>query len=486
MRLAASLAALAIALSASASVAGAQSHPIQTSLQEGGAIFDRPTAPVAMAHIRAAGASWVRMDVDWRDIAPQGTSKPPGFDASNPSDPNYAWAGLDWAVRQAVANGLTPFIDISEAPSWAERASGGRPGVQNPDPAELAAFARAAALRYSGRYGGLPRVPAWEVWNEINASFFFQPQWKDSPGEALSPVLYRTMVNDFAAAVHGVDPTNLVVAGALYPFALDRPTGQAIPPLEFLRDFLCLTKKLRVIPGCGDPVHFDVLSHHPYTSGEPLHQVLGADSVSIGQLPKMAKLLRAAVRQGRVISSRPVAFWVTEFGWDTNPPDPQGVPVALQARWISEGLYRMWKAGVSVASWFKMRDGSGSSRFRDGLYYVCPQDPDNLTCDRPKLSFNSFRFPFAAFRRKHRRIYVWGRVPGSVSGTVVVEQQRHGRYRPVAKLRSDRWGIFQLTLSRRKSKSAGKLRARLADRSAYSLPFSLRRPPDFQISPPVG
>jgi hypothetical protein len=200
----------------------------------------------------------------------------------------------------------------------------------------------------------------------------------------------------------------------------------------------------------------------------------------------MARLLQAAVRRGRVISRGPVRFWATEFGWDTNPPDPRGVPVALQARWISEGLYRMWKAGVSVASWFQMRDGyDRTARFADGLFSICPQDPANLACDRPKLSFDSYRFPFVAFRRA-RRIYVWGRVPGSVRGTVVVEQRRHGRYQRVAKLRSDRWGIFQLTLSRRKSRSGGGLRARLADRSVYSLPFSLKRPADFPISPPVG
>jgi hypothetical protein len=489
MRIAVPLAALAIALGAPASVAGARSHPIQTSLQDAAVFSYRAGVPVAMAHIHAAGASWVRVDVSWGGVAPAGGSKPPGFDASNPGDPHYDWEAVDLAVRQAVANGVAPFINISEAPSWADRGSGGRAGIQNPDPAELAAFARAAALRYSGRYAGLPRVGAWEVWNEVNASFFFQPQWKDRPGgEALSPVLYRTMVNDFAAAVHGVDASNLVVAGSLYPFSLDRPTGQAIPPLEFLRDFFCLTKKLRVIPGCGEPIHFDVLSHHPYTSGDPQHPTLGPDSVSIGQLPKMAKLLRAAVRRGRVISRRPVGLWVTEFGWDTNPPDPQGVPVALQARWISEALYRMWNAGVSVASWFQMRDGYGrTARFADGLYSVCPQEPDNLACDRPKLSFDSFRFPFVAFRRAHRRVYVWGRTPGGRAGRVVVEQRRHGRFRRVAKLKTDRWGVFERTLRGRKIRKAhGNLRARLANGSVYSLPFSLKRPPDFPISPPVG
>jgi hypothetical protein len=198
----------------------------------------------------------------------------------------------------------------------------------------------------------------------------------------------------------------------------------------------------------------------------------------------MAKVLRAAVKQGRVISRRPVQFWVTEFGWDTNPPDPQGVPVALQARWISEGLYRMWKAGVSVASWFGMRDGG---RFADGLFSICPQDPTNLACDRPKLSFRSFRFPFVAFRRAHGRIYIWGRTPGSRAGKVVVEQRRHGKFRRVVKLKTDRWGIFSRTLRGRTIRRAhGNLRARLADGSVRSLAFSLKRPADFPISPPVG
>jgi hypothetical protein len=489
MRPAVLLAALAVASGASAVSAEGRAHPIQTGLQDSAVFAHRASVPAAMAHIRAAGASWVRVDVEWRNVAPNGGGKPAGFDASNPGDSHYDWAPVDWAVRQAVANGVAPFINISEAPSWAERGAGGRSGVVNPDPAELAAFAHAAAVRYSGRYAGLPRVSAWEVWNEVNASFFFVPQWKDRPGgQALSPVLYRQMVNDFAAAVHGVDSSNIVVAGSLYPFALDRPTGQAIPPLEFLRDLFCLTPKLRVIPGCGEPVHFDALSHHPYTSGEPLHQVLGPDSVSIGQLPKMAKVLNAAVKQGRVISSRPMQFWVTEFGWDTNPPDPQGVPVALQARWISEALYRMWSAGVSVASWFGMRDGFGkTARFADGLFSICPNDPENLACDRPKLSFQSFRFPFVAFRRAHGRIVVWGRTPGGRAGKVVVEQRRRGKFKPLVKLKTDRWGVFGRTLRGRKIRKAhGDLRARLADGSVYSLPFSLKRPADFPISPPVG
>jgi hypothetical protein len=466
--------------------AAAASHPLATSLQDA-AVYDPDpkNTDFAMARMRQAGATWVRIDLSWDHVAPAGAVRPPGFDAADPADPNYRWGQTDWAVLRAAANGLLPFINISEAPLWAERGRSGRAGTTNPDPGELAAFAHAAAVRYSGTYAGLPRVSAWEVWNEVNASFFFQPQWKGKPGgEALSPVLYRTLVNAFADAVHAVNPANDVIAGSLYPFSLDRSSDQAIPPLKFMRYLFCLSAKLKLKPNCGEPLHFDVWSHHPYTSGSPTHDPLGPESVSIGQLGRMGSVLRAAIKQGRVISSRPVQYWVTEFGWDTNPPDPKGVPVRLQARWISEAFYRMWRAGVSLASWFQMRDGFDSgSRFADGLYRICPDQPENLNCDKAKISFVSFRFPFVAFRRDRRHVVIWGRTPGSLPGTVVVEQSRNGKFKPLATLATDRYGIFERRLRTRRG---GSLRARLVNGSVSSLPFSLKVPRDFPISPPVG
>ncbi len=478
------LLAIALVLIAPGPARGA-SRPFETSLQDAAVYSADPVhTNIALSHMREAGAGWVRIDVTWDNVAPQGAGRPAGFNATDPADPHYDWKRTDWAVLRAVANGLKPFINISEAPTWAQRGVGGRPGTTNPDPTELAAFARAAALRYSGSYGGFPRVSAWEAWNEVNASFFFMPQWKDeSHKEPLSPVLYRRMLNEFAAAVHGINPDNLVIGGSLYPFELDRPTDQAIPPLRFMRFLFCLTKKLRVMPKCGEPVHFDAWSHHPYTSGSPTHDPLGPESVSIGQLPRMARLLRAAIKQGRAVSSRRVQFWVTEWGWDTNPPDPQGVPVRLQARWISEAAFRMWRAGVTVATWFQMRDGFGSgARFADGLYRICADQPANPSCDRPKISFESFRFPFVAFRRDRRHVLVWGRTPWSLPGKVVVEQNRRG-FKPLARLSTDRYGIFERKL---RTRSGGRLRVRLADGSIKSLPFSLKRPRDFPISPPVG
>ena len=49
--------------------------------------------------------------------------------------------------------------------------------------------------------------------------------------------------------------------------------------------------------------------------------------VSVAELPEMKSALdEAAVSAGDVASARPPAFWVTEFSWDSDPPDPGGVP----------------------------------------------------------------------------------------------------------------------------------------------------------------
>jgi len=47
---------------------------------------------------------------------------------------------------------------------------------------------------------------------------------------------------------------------------------------------------------------------------------------------------------------------VTEFSWDTTPPDPKGVPVQLEARWVPQALYQAWKSGVSFFNWGGLRD----------------------------------------------------------------------------------------------------------------------------------
>jgi hypothetical protein len=468
----------ALLLPGAASAAAPALPGIATSIQE--PAFSNPAdSDAAFQHAKDAGATWVRLDLEWDELTPDTAQRPPGFVPADPGDPNYEWSGADAVVRQAAKYGLRPFISIHDAPPWVERPAGGARGTNNPPAQELADLFAAIARRYSGTYAGLPRVTAFEVWNEVNASFFFMPQ-KDGNGKPISPDLYRNMVNAVSAAVHAVHPDNLVIAGGLFPFFIDRPAAQSIAPLRFMRQFLCMSKKLKPKANCGPPVAFDVWSHHPYTEGSPTHPTGSPDSVSISGLQRMGNLLRAAIRYGRVQSNSPTQFWVSEWAWDSNPPDPQGVPQPLLARWVSEALYRMWSAGVDLASWFFLRDGAGATaRFQSGLYTRCG---DGAACDQPKLTLQAFRFPFVAIRHK-RYVRVWGRVPPSSTTTrVVLERSRKGQWVRAGSVAVSPGGVFTRRIRRAKR---GRYRARIPG-GEVSRGFSLKVPPDFRVSPPVG
>jgi len=430
-------------------------------------------AAVAFKRVYDAGARTVRLYLDWRHIAP--TQPPPGFDPSNPADPAYNWAPVDEEIQIAIAQGLDPLVVVSEAPAWAAQGSAAFPGTVRPDPLQLRRFTHAAAVRYSGRFAGLPRVRNWIVWNEPNLVNFLAPQ---SEGNRLvAPDHYRRMVNEFASAVHGVHRDNLVIAGALAPFG--RP-GRATSPLTFMRRLLCMSKGRRPKPKCRKRTRFDVWSHHPYTSGGPTHQAVSPDDVSLGDLQDMRRLLAAAARTKRIVSRQPVRFWVDEFSWDSSPPDPNGVPADLHARWVAEALYRMWSSGISLVTWFKLRDDAPAGRphsqvFQSGLYLRCEA---GIGCDAPKHALQAFRFPFVALGNRGR-VRVWGRTPDGRAGPVTIEHGSGAAWRRLATLRANRYGIFDRRL---RGPRRGSLRARLPSGEA-ALPFSLERPPDRPVNP---
>jgi len=450
------LAAAAMTLGAGAPAAGAGG--IRTAVFDPGAFAQADRQAQAFARTRAAGASMARLSLYWNDIAPR--TIPSGFNATDPLSPHYNWGWFDREVQAAVANGLEPFIEVFRAPPWA---AGDQSGIVRPNPVEFGKFAYAAAARYSGRYPGLPRVRYWQAWAEPNRDYFLYPQYEGR--RIVAARLYREMLHHFAANVWAADGSNRVIAGALSP--LGRQGKPA--PLAFMREMFCLTRSLR--RACdlrGRPVPFDVWSHHAYTTGGPTHRSSG-DNVMLGDLPKMKRMLRAAVRAGHVRSHGRIGFWVTEFGWDTNPPDPRAIGSWLQSRWISEAIYRMWRAGVTLATWWKIEDDPITvSRYQSGLF---------TAGGRPKRALTAFRFPVVAFARAGR-VYVWGRTPHGVPGRVAV--QLNGRR--LATLRANRFGIFSRTF--RTWARRGTVQARFGQQR--SVPFSLARVRDLRVPEPFG
>jgi hypothetical protein len=464
---------------------GTSGQPLLTALV--GPEFRTSEKRRAFEHGRAAGATFVRLGVWWPEVAPSGSGPPAGFDPRDPFDPLYRWNAPDDEIRTAIASGLQPIVDVLDAPVWAQSGQKQRTtdGPVRPSPAALADFAAAIAERYSGRYEGLPRVRYWQVWNEPNLSISLMPQ--SERGSAVSPDWYRGMVNSIAKSVHDVHRDSVVIAGGLAPFGGDvnDPTGgtvfdqERIHPLEFMRQMLCMSKGSRPKPTCGERSEFDVWAHHPYTYGGPSHSAFHPDDVSLGDLGEMRTLLKAAEAAGHIQRRQQVGFWVTEFSYDTSPPDPKGLPLSLHARWVSEALYRMWKAGVSLVTWWSVRDEPfPKGMFQAGLYF---RGATGIASDKPKPALRAFRFPFVAFKQKDRSITYWGRTPLGKKQAVVVEQQNGARWQRLVTPTVDRYGIFQGRIAT--VRGNGSLRARLTNWSDVSLSFSLTVPKDFRFCP---
>jgi hypothetical protein len=422
--------------------------------------------PVLFDRIEETGSGAIRIWLDWRELAPSPPANP-----ADPVDPAYSWGHIDLEVSAARARGLRVILTLREAPKWAERGATGRQGSNDPDPVQLGLFARAAALHYYGQ------VFDWEIWNEPNLDYFLSPQF-DSAGGSQAPGLYRAMVNSAASAIHGVDRGNRVAAGATAPFG---NVGRSHEPLDFMRKLLCLSPNNR--PTCSARTQADAWSHHPYTQGGPTHEAFSPGNVSLGDLPEMRAVLRAAIRSGRIVSTMPVEFWVTEFSWDTRPPDPMGLRPLLHARWTSEALYRAWRSGITLMTWWKLRDQPMSTSYAQSGFYFCgaPTSDDDSACetssaaDVRKRSLRAFRFPFVAFREGPTRINVWGRTPSGQPGRVVVQQRVRTRWIRIGSLRAPR-GVFQARY--RGITSNAPVRARFLRSGELSLPFSLRKTPD--------
>jgi hypothetical protein len=480
LRLGAAIALVAsVALALAPAPAAASGRPLVTGISDPDSTD--LAVPLVYQRIRDAGARFVRLTFLWQAIAPQTEPTIP-WDPTNPGDVNYNWSLPDREVRQTVDAGLTPVVQIYTAPRWAQRCQQDNPqnAPCDPDPNAAAQFAEAAARRYRGDFLDLPRVRYWELMNEPNLATYFHPQFRD--GKPISPVLFRVLQNAFTGAIKGVAGSNLVLGPDMAPL---KGTG-ALAPLDFMRRMLCMQGRRHPRPSraCHHRARFDIWATNPYTSGGPTHHAAGADEVSLGDLPEMRRLIRAAERAGRIDSDlHPVPFWITEFSWDSKPPDPGGLPWRIHARWAAEAIYRAWKAGVSAFFWNKLRDqdqNAGPDYFaQSGLYLRGA----SLAEDKPKRVLSAFRFPFVAFTAA-QGVRVWGRTPTSQSGQVAIEVRKGDRWLAIATLRANRFGIFQRVVDtgygRRKR---GLVRAKYGDR--VSLPFSLHYVHDFYV-PPFG
>jgi hypothetical protein len=433
-------------------------------------ILTGPSASTSAPWIGRAvteGAGIVRINLVWSEVAP--VTRPRGFAAGDPRSPGYNWTGVDASVRNLAAHGLQVLMNITFAPAWAEgphRPGSAADGTWRPDATQFGQFARAAALRYDGGFpdpinpgAALPRVRDWQAWNEPNLSIYLSPQWsRTRNGYApASPAIYRQLLNAFYAAVKGLSRSNFVVMAGTAPYG-DQPGGQRMQPVAFDRTLFCLSGAGLRPTSCPDPAHLDAVSHHPYAIYGPLAHALNPDDASVPDIYKIARVLRAAERSGRVLPRGHKRLWVTEISWDSSPPDPHGVPIAEHARWLEQALYVLWRQGVDTVLWLQIVDSppvpNYASTYQAGLFYL-----DGA----PKPAATAFRFPFVTNRVDRGHILAWGRSP--VAGRLMIEQLHAGRWRVIARLSVAVKRVFLKTVAVR---GQAVLRAQIAGQTSLT------------------
>lgn len=213
----------------------------------------------------------------------------------------------------------------------------------------------------------LPKVSWWTVWNEPNHPGFVQPQWErtGSGWRPKSPHIYRKLVEVAYPAIKGIQPDSLVLVGATSSYGATSPRSEqsGMAPLLFLRELACVDEDLKPITtgDCANytPLQGDGFSHHPYSlmHRPDYRDERHPDNVPIGALDRLSKTLDKLVKMRR-IDPKVRDIYLTEFGYETNPPDPDKPwSPAQQALFLNWSEYIAWN-NKNVRSWpqFLLRD----------------------------------------------------------------------------------------------------------------------------------
>ena len=360
---------LACATIAAATLAGTASAAsgLRVGIQDDAWLqFGPGTLEERVGRLDALGADLVRVTLEWRTIeATRGT---------------YDWERADALLQALRQAGITPLVSIWGTPGWA---NGGRAANVPPGSAgSFATFARAAAERY-------PWVRHWIVWNEPN-----QRRWLSPP----SPIVYVTrLLNPAATAIKAVIPRASIAGGATAPRG--GPGGTS--PVDFIR-------------GMGRAgARLDAYAHHPHPLSPAETPTAGGcarcTTISLATLDRLIQETRNA------FGSR-VRVWLTELGFQTNPPDRiLGIGWGAQARYLAEAQYRAYRTpGVDIVIQYLLRDEPATDAWQSGLETVT---------GRAKPALAAFSLPLVQVGRRGTTTTVWGQVrPGNGSRPYVLQR----------------------------------------------------------------
>lgn len=390
------------------------SHNQVTFFQAPEELLNPITRPRAFRQLQWLGVSALRLELTWADVAPGANSKTePSFEAKNPA--SYDWGQYDAVIAEAKRLKWQVLLTVSSpAPRWAT-SNKQAPYVTRPDDRSFEEFMTAVGRHYGNQ------VSMYAIWNEPNQPAFLRPQFSPS-GKPEAGWIYRGL---FEAGYKGLQASGLAKPKVL--MGEDQPTAKskegelydAVAPVQFLRETLCLNAKYRKAPTCSQLPAYG-FSIHPYTvASGPYYSPPNSEDVTIGTLGRIAQTLGKAAKAGAIKAGLPV--YVTEFGIRSKPEKYIGVSLPVQAEWdaISERI--AWE-NPHVASFSQYL-------LKDAVLGRGPQTGLETLKGAKKPLYYAFAVPLTVTHLRSGGYSLWGFVrPAKKATTVTVRVLRpHSR-----------------------------------------------------------
>lgn len=350
--------------------------------------FGPGTLAGRVAQLDRLGFDVVRVTLNWSNIEGE-----PG---------ELRWGRADRLLRVLDSRGLSPVVTLWGTPGWANGGLG--PNIAPTRGEDFERFAYEAASRF-------PFVRHWVIWNEPNKPAWLRPA---------SPVTYVTQILN--PGYRGIKTAN---RGALVAGGVTGPRGGTggMSPVDFIR-------RMR-----GAGARLDAYAHHPYPvfPGDTPHRGgCSCKTITMATLERLVRVVGEAFPRARI--------WLTEYAYQTNPPDPFGVSLADQARFLGEAALRAYRAPkVDMLVHYLYRDEPELGRWQSGLETVD---------GRAKPARTAAMLPLAQVVRRRGQTTIWGQIrPGDGPRRFVVQRFSGGRWTNVGGVRTTRGrGFFTARL----------------------------------------
>jgi hypothetical protein len=187
------------------------------------------------------------------------------------------------------------------------------------------------------------------------------------------------------------------------------------------------------------------VAHHPYTlSGGPGVKSPNKDDASIGELDRMVKTLDKLTGKKRFAAKGKQALWSTEFGFQTDPPDPFQSPIKKVPAYMGQAEWIAFK-NPRVGAWsqYPFTDDaipdSGADRFggfQSGIKFENGREKPGV--------YDAFRLPFFVRLISASKVEVFGGVRPAGPGAAVTVEARvgKGKWKRLARLKAGPQGYF--------------------------------------------